>query len=97
MQRASEGGQERLGGSVSSEALGYNLTRDGAHIEDIAVPPFAHVPAEQVAQHRRCVHVEIENKTRERLAVIEDVAVMINAGIVHQHFYLQFMRVRVVI
>ena len=97
MQCAGEMGEESLGTTVSTESLRCHFRGHRAYVEDISLAAGTHILTEEVTEHRRSVHMQIHDERSELFAVIEDVAVMINTGIVDQYLHLYIVRVRVII
>ena len=66
MQRTGEGGEEGFGRSISAQPLRNNLARHGADIEDVTVLALPHLLSEEVTEHSRSVHVQVEDKHYQR-------------------------------
>ena len=61
------------------------------------MPTCAHVLTEEVTEHGGRVHVQVHDQTREPFAVVEDILVVIHAGVVHQHLHFHPVRAGVLI
>ena len=97
MQGAGEMAEEGFGASIGAKTLCCHLRGYRAYIEDIPFAALPHVLTEEVTEHSRSVHMQVHDEARETFAVIEDVAIMIDPGIVNEYFDFDIVLMRVVI